>query len=81
MTSSPVQVKLSWADPATGDLREPVLQLPVALGREFPQMPANVGNQRVSRLVLNSLEVSRFHVLITWENSGLVVKENGNSKT
>lgn len=75
MTSSPIQVKLSWADPATGDLREPVLQLPVALGREFPRMPTNLGNQRVSRLVLNSLEVSRFHVLINWESGGLVVKD------
>ncbi len=75
MAFSPLQVKLSWADLATGELREPVLQLPIALGREFPRMPVNFGNQRVSRLVLNSLEVSRFHVLIAWENGGLVVKD------
>ncbi|MGB5967430.1 MAG: FHA domain-containing protein [Spirulinaceae cyanobacterium] len=75
MISSPLQIKLSWADPATGELREPVLQLPIALGREFPRMPANFGNQRVSRLVLNSFEVSRYHILLAWENGGLVVKD------
>jgi pSer/pThr/pTyr-binding forkhead associated (FHA) protein len=70
MTVNPPQIQLSWDDPVTGDRREPLLNLPIALGREFGQMPAEINGRRVSRMVLNSLEVSRFHALIDWENSG-----------
>ncbi len=73
MNSAPMQVQLSWDDPATGDKREPILGVPIALGREFAQMPTQIQGHPVSRMVLNSLEVSRFHVLIDQDSSGLVV--------
>jgi pSer/pThr/pTyr-binding forkhead associated (FHA) protein len=36
-------------------------------------MPAQIQGHPVSRMVLNSLEVSRFHALIDQDSSGLVV--------
>jgi pSer/pThr/pTyr-binding forkhead associated (FHA) protein len=73
MHSSPLRIQLSWDDPATGDKREPVFVVPIALGREFSQMPTQLQGLPVSRVVLNSLEVSRFHVLINQDSNGLVV--------
>ena len=73
MNPAPLRVQLSWDDPATGDKREPILGVPIALGREFGQMPTQIQGHPVSRMVLNSLEVSRFHVLIDQDSSGLLV--------
>lgn len=73
MHSSPLRIQLSWDDPATGEKREPILAVPIALGREFSQMPTQQQGHPVSRMVLNSLEVSRFHVLIDQDSNGLVV--------
>ena len=73
MHSSPLRIQLSWDDPATGDKREPTFAVPIALGREFSQMPTQLQGHPVSRVVLNSLEVSRFHVLIDQDGNGLVV--------
>lgn len=73
MPSSPLRIQLSWDDPATGDKREPVFAVPIALGREFSQMPTQLQGHPVSRMVLNSLEISRFHVLIDQDSNGLVV--------
>jgi pSer/pThr/pTyr-binding forkhead associated (FHA) protein len=75
MNPAPMQVQLSWDDPATGDKREPILGVPIALGREFNQMPTQFQGYPVSRMVLNSLEVSRFHVLIEQDSNGLVVTD------
>ncbi|MBD2447837.1 FHA domain-containing protein [Nostoc sp. FACHB-152] len=72
-----LQVRLSWEDPATGERREPQLGVPIAFGREFARLPAELGGQRVSRMLLNSNEVSRYHALIDWEQNQLVVIDQG----
>lgn len=74
-----LQIQLSWQDPVTGERREPRLNLPVAFGREFAQMPAALKEQRVSRMVLSSNEVSRYHALIDWEENRLVVIDQNSS--
>ena len=73
MNPQPLQIRISWEESATGERREPLLNLPIALGREFAQMPAEIRGLRVSRIVLNSAEVSRYHALIDLEGGGLVV--------
>src|SRR5919199_3661757 len=73
MNSAPLRIQLSWDDPATGERREPTLAIPIALGRDFNAMPAQIQGRPVSRMVLNSLEVSRFHVLIDTDSGALVV--------
>jgi len=73
MNSAPLRIQLSWDTPATGERREPTLAIPIALGRDFNAMPAQIQGRPVSRMVLNSLEVSRFHVLIDTDSGALVV--------
>lgn len=73
------QIRLSWEDPTTGESRHPILSVPIALGREFSQMPGKISGQRVSRIVLDSLEVSRYHVLITWEGGNYVASDQNSS--
>lgn len=73
MHSEPLRLRLSWEDPTTGERREPLLSVPIAFGREFGRMPAEIEGHRVSRIVLNSAEVSRYHLLIRLESNGLTV--------
>jgi pSer/pThr/pTyr-binding forkhead associated (FHA) protein len=74
-----MQVRLSWDDPVTGERRSPVLSTPIALGREFARMPATLEAERVSRIVLESGQVSRFHALVQVEGAGLVVIDQNSS--
>lgn len=73
MSSAPLQIRLTWQDPTTGELQEPLLTFPIALGREFTQMPDQWQGQRVSRIVLDSSQVSRFHVLLELEQENIVI--------
>jgi pSer/pThr/pTyr-binding forkhead associated (FHA) protein len=75
--TQPLQIQLSWEDPATGERREPRLNVPIAFGREFARMPTELDGQRVARMLLNSNQVSRFHAAIAWEGSELVVTDQG----
>jgi pSer/pThr/pTyr-binding forkhead associated (FHA) protein len=68
-----------WEDPATGERKEPLLTIPIALGREFARLPDSLAGQRVSRIVLNSLEVSRYHALISVDQGQLVIVDQGSS--
>ncbi|MEH2223313.1 FHA domain-containing protein [Nostoc sp.] len=72
-----LQIQLSWEEPATGERREPLLNVPIAFGREFARLPADLRGMRVSRMLLNSNEVSRYHALIDWEQDHLVVIDQG----
>ena len=79
MNSAPLRLQLSWDDPATGERREPTLGVPIALGRDFNSMPVQIQGRSVSRMVVDSLEVSRFHVLIDMDSGGLVVIDQNSS--
>ena len=82
MNSGPLRIQLSWDDPATGERREPTLTIPIALGRDFNEMPTQVQGRPVSRMVLNSVEVSRCHVLIDSDSNGLVaIDQNSRNGT
>ncbi|MEH2213532.1 FHA domain-containing protein [Nostoc sp.] len=72
-----LQIQLSWEEPATGERREPLLNVPIAFGREFARLPPELRGMRVSRMLLNSNEVSRYHALIDWEQDHLVVIDQG----
>jgi pSer/pThr/pTyr-binding forkhead associated (FHA) protein len=74
-----MQICLSWKDPVTGEQREPSLHTPVAMGREFAQLPAEIEGLRVSRIQLPDEGISRFHVLIVEENGLLVVIDQNSS--
>lgn len=67
------QIQLSWKDAATGRPHEPRLSLPIAFGREFAQMPIEIDNRPVSRMVLKNHKISRYHTLIDWSGDHLLV--------
>jgi pSer/pThr/pTyr-binding forkhead associated (FHA) protein len=68
-----------WEDPATGERKEPLLTVPIALGREFERLPDTLDGQRVCRIVLNSLEVSRYHASIEIQQDKLIIVDRGSS--
>ncbi|MBF2064561.1 MAG: FHA domain-containing protein [Calothrix sp. C42_A2020_038] len=69
------QIQLSWDDPATGERREPRLTAPIAFGREFARMPAEHNGQRVTRMILDSNEISRFHAILEWQQNELIITD------
>jgi pSer/pThr/pTyr-binding forkhead associated (FHA) protein len=68
-----------WEDPATGERKEPLLTAPIALGREFARLPDILDGQRVCRIVLNSLDVSRYHASIEMVGDRLTIVDRGSS--
>ncbi|BAZ39897.1 FHA domain protein [Calothrix sp. NIES-4101] len=74
MSNNP-EIQLSLEDPATGERRTPRLRAPIAFGREFARMPAEHNGERVTRMVLDSKEVSRDHALLEWEGNQLFVTD------
>ncbi len=76
-----VYVQLVWEDTATGEVQQPLLKAPIAIGRESDQMPETLGEKSVSRLELAHKEVSRFHTLITVANSQLYITDRSANGT
>ncbi len=74
-----MQISLTWEDPATGERRSPVLNTPIAIGREFSQLPSQIADRRVSRIQFNDGQISRFHVLFDEENGLLLVTDQQSS--
>lgn len=81
MSTEPIYVQLMWEDPVTGELQQPLLTPPIALGRDISQMPEQLGEQAVSRLVLNHQQISRFHALITVTNHHLYITDQSTNGT
>lgn len=78
MNPQPWRLRLTWIDTVTGDRRSPIFDLPIALGRVFEAMPATINSERVSRIPLQSSQVSRFHAVIASEaDSSIVVTDTG----
>jgi len=74
-----VQVQLIWTDLTTGEQRQPVLETPIAIGRDFAQMPAEIDGKRVSRIVLDNTQVADYHALIDVSNHDLVIIDQNTS--
>jgi pSer/pThr/pTyr-binding forkhead associated (FHA) protein len=74
-----MQISLTWEDPATGAYRTPVLNTPIAIGREFSQLPAEIDGKRVSRIQLEGSQTSRFHALLDEDNGRLLVIDQNSS--
>lgn len=74
-----MQISLTWEDPSSGERRTPVLNTPIALGREFSQLPIAIGGRRVSRIQLDDGQISRYHALIDEENGQLMITDQKSS--
>lgn len=69
-----MQVRLCWEDPVNGE-QYPVFTLPVALGRDLDRMPTDLEGQPLSRALLPSEQVSRFHAVLLYEGDQLVLED------
>lgn len=70
----PVTVTLVWNDPITEAEQEIVAMTPIAIGRN-PAAIAAQGIPERQHVILNSLQVSRFHALIEWKDGELIVSD------
>ncbi|MEN9247546.1 MAG: FHA domain-containing protein [Gloeomargarita sp. GMQP_bins_44] len=60
----PLYIQLTWNDPQTGAVNQQTYLPPIAIGREYDQMPSHLGGKPVNRLVLPDRQISRYHALI-----------------
>ncbi len=67
------RVRLQWHDPTTQEIRAPLLKTPITLGREYSHMPSDLNDRRISRVVFEDNEVSRYHALIDWVDKQVVL--------
>ncbi|HAA30133.1 MAG TPA: FHA domain-containing protein [Cyanobacteria bacterium UBA8553] len=74
-------VQLIWEDPETGELQQPLLSAPIAIGRETEQMPEQLQGQKVTPLELASKEISRYHALITVANQQIYITDQSSNGT
>ncbi len=81
MAGEPFLIQLMWQDIDTGNWMEPVLALPVALGRDGSAMPKKWQDHPVTQVVLTNKKVSRFHALITWEGNQILLKDHSANGT
>ena len=81
MSADPKYIQLTWEDPITNELQQPLLSAPIAIGREIEPIPQKISNESVSRLKLASKQVSRFHALITVANNQLYITDRSANGT
>ncbi|NET59048.1 MAG: FHA domain-containing protein [Symploca sp. SIO2E6] len=81
MSAESKSVQLIWKDPATGEVKQPLLRAPITIGREIDQMPKEVGGISVSSLELNHQQISRYHALITVVNEKVYITDQSTNGT
>jgi pSer/pThr/pTyr-binding forkhead associated (FHA) protein len=79
--SESLYIQLIWEEPLTGEINQPMLTPPIAIGREKSQMPENLGIHGVSQVELINKQVSRFHALITVANEQLYITDKSSNGT
>ncbi|HEY9701082.1 MAG TPA: FHA domain-containing protein, partial [Allocoleopsis sp.] len=73
-----MQIRCSWNDPQTNKRYEPILNLPVAFGRDLYTMQQRKPGI-FPRMVINHNAISSYHCLIDIENNQLVVIDQNSS--
>jgi hypothetical protein len=77
-----VQIRLIWTDPNTREQRQPQLETPIAIGRVFAEMPAEIDGKRVSRIVLPDDRIANYHASIdVFDNELIIADQNTSSGT
>lgn len=76
-----MRIQLTWTDPTTGKQQNPFLETPVAIGKEFAQMPSQISGNNVSRMVIKDDLIADYHVLIDYQNQDLILSNQTNLGT
>jgi pSer/pThr/pTyr-binding forkhead associated (FHA) protein len=70
-----MDIQLTWINPVNQEQHQFSDHLPIALGRDLEGMPSEIEGQPVSRIVLESEQISRFHVLLTGDETQVLVAD------
>jgi len=73
-------LSLSWADPATGETKTQVCLLPIVMGRELAKMPSQYQGLATTPVILEGLQVSRFHGLICQEGEEIIYIDQNSTR-
>ncbi|MCS7030088.1 MAG: FHA domain-containing protein [Gloeomargarita sp. SKYG116] len=76
-----IYVQLTWNDPQTGAVTQHTYTPPIAIGREYEQMPSRLGGKTVNRVVLPDRQISRFHALITSSGGQVILTDRSANGT
>lgn len=76
-----MEIQLTWTDPTNQKQQQVKAALPIALGRDFKEMPAEIEGQPVSRIVLESGQISRFHLLLTEKETQIIASDRSTNGT
>lgn len=71
-----MRFQLRWTDQA-GIERQPLLNTPVAVGREFNLMPSVISGEQASRIVLADAEVDPYHAALEDRDGELWIVDQG----
>lgn len=77
----PLYIQLTWNDPQTGSVHQLTYTPPIALGREYDQMPSHLGGKPVNRIVLSDRQISRYHALITSSGGKVILTDRSANGT
>jgi len=76
-----MEIKLTWTNPTNREQQQVRGSLPIALGRDLEEMPAEIDGKPVSRIVLENGQISRFHLLLTKSDAGVIVSDRSKNGT
>lgn len=73
-----MRIQLTWTDPITGRQQQPTLEPPIAIGKEFARMPAEINGRKVSRMLIKDSSIADYHLLIDWQYQGMILYDQSN---
>jgi pSer/pThr/pTyr-binding forkhead associated (FHA) protein len=76
-----MEIQLTWTNPLNQEEQQFNVVLPVALGRDLEGMPSEIQGQPVSRIVLESEQISRFHILLSENEDQVLVSDRSTNGT
>lgn len=77
-----MQVQLSWEDPASQEQQQESFDLPLAIGKQERNIPNTLDSgESLSKVILVSKEISRYHALIRWVDGQLMLTDRSTNGT
>ncbi len=74
-----MQIQLNWKEINSQESQKPLLEIPVAIGRDVDKMPRELNGKTVSQIILIDGEVAEYHALLDENNGELIVVDQNTS--
>lgn len=76
-----MEIQLTWTNSTNQEQQQVRGSLPIALGRDLEEMPAEIEGKPVSRIVLENGQISRFHLLLVESDAGVLASDRSKNGT